>query len=168
MPEDNPEQSGFKVVDRRPFAPDGSRREVSREGDLKAEAPPGPTAPRPAKSNAPLGASSFDSESRPKGQRTFEPDSEYEPGGSDSGFNTLVSYLYTTSMFQMGLMQGPGGERIPADLPNARRTVDMLEVLQEKTRGNLTPGESKLLEDVLYDLRLIFVDVQEQAASKKR
>ncbi|TAM80686.1 MAG: DUF1844 domain-containing protein [Acidobacteria bacterium] len=79
----------------------------------------------------------------------------------------LVSYLSTTAMFQLGLLPGPGGEYIPADFANASRTVDLLEVLQEKTRGNLTGQESKLLDDVLYELRMTFLEVQKRASKQK-
>ena len=79
----------------------------------------------------------------------------------------LVSYLSTTAMFQLGLLPGPGGEYIPADLTNASRTIDLLEVLQEKTRGNLTSQESKLLGDVLYELRMTYLEVQKRASNQK-
>ena len=66
-------------------------------------------------------------------------------------------------MFQLGLLPGPGGERLPVDLANARMTIDLLDVLQEKTAGNLTEDESRLLDEVLYELRLSFVEVQKRA-----
>jgi hypothetical protein len=69
-------------------------------------------------------------------------------------------------MFQLGLIPGPGGERIPADMTNAQRTIDLLQVLQEKTQGNLTPNESRLLDDVLYELRMTFVELQKRQAPK--
>jgi hypothetical protein len=71
-------------------------------------------------------------------------------------------------MFQMGLIPGPSGERIPVDLPNARRTIDLLEVLQQKTEGNLTSDEAQLLEDVLYELRMSFVEMERRQARKPR
>src|SRR5690348_9114058 len=125
MGEDTKEQSGFKVVDRRPFAADGSRREDSREETPKWEASTPPRAPSAAKSRPPFedAGSGYDL----RGARVAPPVSDEEPAEDDpegaSGFSTLVSYLYTTAMFQLGLMQGPGGERIPADLPNGRRTI---------------------------------------------
>ena len=95
-----------------------------------------------------------------------------EPRGpleeDSSGFETLVSYLSTTAMFQLGLIAGPSGEHIPADMPNAKRTLDLLEVLQQKTRGNLTAGESRLLEDVLYELRMSFLEMQKRLARKSK
>jgi hypothetical protein len=99
-----------------------------------------------------------------------EPDTSDLPGADlseePSGFETLVSFLSTTTMFQLGLLAGPGGERIPADMPNAQRTINLLEVLQEKTRGNLSPNESRLLDDVLYELRMTFVELQKRQARK--
>ena len=71
-------------------------------------------------------------------------------------------------MFQLGLLPGPSGERIPLDLENARRTIDMLEVLRHKTQGNLTAEEAKLLEDVLYELRLSFVELERRRAQKAK
>ena len=71
-------------------------------------------------------------------------------------------------MFQLGLIPGPSGEHIPADMPNAKRTIDLLEVLQEKTRGNLTADESQLLDDVLYEVRLGFVEMQKRQARKSK
>jgi hypothetical protein len=53
-------------------------------------------------------------------------------------------------------------------MPNAKRTVDLLEVLQEKTKGNLSASESRLLEDVLYELRMSFVEMQKRQARKSK
>ena len=139
------EPSGFKVVDRRAFTVEGSRREESPSEVKKAEPPP------PA-------------ERAPQAQVVEPPEAELSD--EPSGFETLVSYLSTTTMFQLGLIPGPGGERIPADMANAQRTIDLLEVLQEKTSGNLTTNESRLLDDVLYELRMTFVELQKRQARK--
>jgi hypothetical protein len=139
--------SGFKVVDRRPFAADGSRKEEipAEEKEVEAE---------------------------PEGDRSTLREPQSEPRGQyedeSTGFETLVSYLSTTAMFQLGLIPGPSGERIPADMPNAKRTVDLLEVLQEKTKGNLSASESRLLQDVLYELRMSFVEMQKRQARKSK
>ena len=139
--------SGFKVVDRRPFAADGSRKE-----DIPAE--------------------EKEVEAAPEGDRSTSREPQSEPRGQyedeSPGFETLVSYLSTTAMFQLGLIPGPSGEPISADMPNAQRTVDLLEVLQEKTKGNLSAGESRLLEDVLYELRMSFVEMQKRQARKSK
>jgi hypothetical protein len=139
--------SGFRVVDRRPFAADGSRKE-----DIPAEEKKVEVAPERGRSTL------EEAPSEPRGPYDEEP----------AGFETLVSYLSTTAMFQLGLIPGPSGEHIPADMPNAKRTVDLLEVLQKKTQGNLTAGESRLLEDVLYELRMSFVEMQKRQTRKSK
>lgn len=143
MPDNKNEPSSFRVVDRRTFSSDGSRREPSGEPERPPEKRPEPTPAAPPETEA----------------------EEYAAEGP-TGFDTLVSYLSTTAMFQMGLLPGPGGERIPVDLVNARRTIDLLEVLHEKTRGNLTPDEAKLLDDVLYEIRMSFVELQQRLTQR--
>ncbi len=145
MADEKHEPSGFKVVDRRSFNSEGSRRDETAP-EVKKPEPSPPT----------------ERVSRP--QSIEPPDEEF--GGEPSGIETLVSYLSTTTMFQLGLIPGPGGERIPADMANAQRTIELLQVLQEKTKGNLTPQESRLLDDVLYELRMTFVELQKRQARK--
>lgn len=135
--------SGFKVVDRRPFAADGTRKEEIPGDEKKEEAAP-------------------EREPSTISEPQSEPRDQY--GDASPGFEALVSYLSTTAMFQLGLIPGPSGEHVPADLPDAKRTIDLLEVLQEKTQGNLTVGESQLLEDVLYELRMSFVQIEKRQA----
>jgi len=147
MAKEESSSSGFRVVDRRPFAADGSRKEGTPHEEEKAEA-------APARDRS----TQFEPPSQPTGPYDDE----------SPGFETLVSYLSTTAMFQLGLIPGPSGEHIPADLPNAKRTVDLLEVLQEKTQGNLSARESRLLEDVLYELRMSFVEMQKRQARKSK
>ncbi len=150
MTDEKNESSEFKVVDRRSFNTEGSRRDEE--------------IPKAAKPEPPAVVENTDH------PQIIDP-GETELTGADysdepTGFETLVSYLSTTTMFQLGLLAGPGGERIPADMPNAQRTIDLLDVLQEKTQGNLTPKESRLLDDVLYELRMTFVELQKRQARK--
>jgi hypothetical protein len=75
-------------------------------------------------------------------------------------FSTFVLSLSTSALYQMGLVAGPDGSKDPVpDRELARQTIDTLEMLQEKTRGNLDPQESKLFENLLYELRMRFVEV---------
>jgi hypothetical protein len=60
----------------------------------------------------------------------------------------------------LGELERPGAGGAAKDLPMAKHTIDILAMLQEKTRGNVTPDEAKLLESLLYDLRLRFVDAR--------
>jgi hypothetical protein len=150
MADDKSEPSGFKVVDRRNFSADGTRREASKAEEQK---------PRPSSPSTPA--------SRPSPPSPATELEEDLAAGAGGGFETLVSYLSTTAMFQLGLLPGPSGERIPVDMVNARRTIDLLEVLSEKTRGNLTAQESQLLADVLYELRMTFVELEKRAQKGK-
>jgi hypothetical protein len=147
MANNKDEPSSFRVVDRRPFSANGTLREPSREAEKPPEKAPEPVPAAPVQAEA-------------------EPEEYVDENAM--GFDMLVSYLSTTAMFQLGLLEGPGGERIPPDLPNARRTIDLLQVLQEKTHGNLTQREVKLLDDVLYDLRLSFVEIEKRLAPRPR
>ncbi len=149
MAEDKQGDQGFKVVDRRSFAADGSRRESAPGEKKEAGNPTAPPPPQRASTAAPPSLVAQEESDEPS-----------------AGFETLVSYLSTTAMFQLGLLAGPSGEKIPSDLENARRTIDLLEVLQQKTHGNLTPEETQLLEDVLYELRMSFVEVGRRQAKK--
>jgi len=150
MPEDKDAPSGFKVVDRRSFSSEGVRREGADLDQGKSEAP----ASRPVEPPA-----------RPA-QSAAEPQEDFGP--ESVGFDTLISYLSTTAMFQLGALPGPGGERIPADLPNAARTLSLLEILQEKTEGNLTPQETRFLEDALYELRLAYLEIEKRQTRKTK
>ena len=53
------------------------------------------------------------------------------------------------------------------DLELARQNIDLLELMQDKTRGNRTPEEDKLLEQLLFETRMRFVEVQKQQVAKK-
>jgi Domain of unknown function (DUF1844) len=144
MAEEKVESSGFKVVDRRAFTSEGERNPVRSEKEQVDREPEPGVGPKPNAAPPEVGVSE-----------------------ASERFAMLVSYLSTTAMFQLGLLPGPGGEYIPADLANASRTIDLLEVLQEKTRGNLTRHETKLLDDVLYELRMTFLEVQKRANKQK-
>lgn len=138
MSEQNGDSSDFKVLDRRSFHSDGSRREEEIHTP-EAKPPSEPAAPKPFPETS---STEIPLENAPLGPANFE---------------GLVYSLSTTALFQLGVMEGPGGERIPADLTSARRTIDILNVLKEKTQGNLTSTESKLLTDVLYELQMTYV-----------
>jgi hypothetical protein len=81
-------------------------------------------------------------------------------------FPALIVSLAATAAVHLGDRAEPGAEAPKApDLPAASQIIDILAVLEEKTRGNLTAEERTLLEQVLYDLRLRYLEAQ---ASDKR
>jgi hypothetical protein len=78
-------------------------------------------------------------------------------------FTTFVLSLATSALVSLGEVQGEDGEKV--DLPIARQTIDTIAMLQEKTRGNLTGEEERLVNQVLFDLRM---KVVEHAQSGKK
>ena len=76
----------------------------------------------------------------------------------DIAFYQLVLSLQAAIMQQLGKVASPLTGAVERDLDVAKQTLDLLEMLQSKTAGNLTPDEKKLLEHVLYELRLNYLD----------
>jgi len=74
------------------------------------------------------------------------------------GFEHLVQQLYVTAMLQMGAGTQEG-QQPRIDIMGARATVDLLGVLAEKTKGNLTTAEDKLLQSVLFETRMAFLEL---------
>lgn len=80
--------------------------------------------------------------------------SEEEP----VAFNSFIMSLATQALVQMGEMPPPQGMEIPIDIDSARQTIDILAMLQRRTRGNLAPEEVRFLEEVLHSLRVSFIN----------
>jgi hypothetical protein len=74
------------------------------------------------------------------------------------GFEHLVQQFYVSGMIQMGA-GGQEGQRPRVDILGARTTIDLLGVLEEKTRGKLTELESRTLQGVLFELRMMFMEL---------
>lgn len=73
-------------------------------------------------------------------------------------FDKFIASLYMTALVQLGLA-APQGEKPEVDLISARQTIDTVAMLQEKTKGNLTPQESGMLQNILYELRMAYLEV---------
>ena len=83
-----------------------------------------------------------------------------EPEGGAITFVGFVLSLAHTAAVHFGDVPDPvSGERAKANLPASQQMIDILALLEEKTRGNLTAEERQLLEQVLYELRMRFVEV---------
>ncbi len=78
-------------------------------------------------------------------------------------FSTFVLSLSHSALVHLGDAEDPSTGRRERNLPMARQTIDLLGLLQDKTRGNLDGGEERVLEQVLIDLRLRFVEVSKQS-----
>ena len=73
-------------------------------------------------------------------------------------FERLVASLYMTAMMQLGMM-APEGEQPRADILGARQTIDTLSLLGEKTKGNLTEAEQNMLQNVLFEARMAYLQL---------
>jgi hypothetical protein len=127
-------ENGFKVADRRFSHADGTSKEAQ-----------GATILNPEKTGQSTAA-----ETKPPSGGT-----EYTP----LTFLDLVLSLSTTAMLQLGLMANPQSGKAEQDLAGAKQTIDILELLKEKTVGNLSEEESHLLESSLFDLKMMFLKV---------
>lgn len=75
-------------------------------------------------------------------------------------FNAFVLSLGSSAIINLGEAPDPTtGQKAEPDLALAQQSIDLLALLQDKTRGNLTADESRFIEQMLYDLRMLFVSV---------
>jgi uncharacterized protein DUF1844 len=73
-------------------------------------------------------------------------------------FEKFIASIYMTALLQLGLA-APQGAKPEVDLIGARQTIDTLALLQEKTKGNLTPAEDNMLRNLVYELRMAYLEV---------
>ncbi len=76
----------------------------------------------------------------------------------EMNFEKFAASLYMSALMQLGLAAPQGGQP-QVDLMGARQTIDILGILKEKTKGNLTPAEENMLQNVLYELRMAYLEV---------
>lgn len=143
---------GFRVVDRRRFDADGSERAAETGAGPRSgeSAPDGPQAPAAGVA----GADFVLSEDSPS---PGQPAEGVPP--PEASLSALFLSLSTTALVHLGEISDVATGRTGKDLAAARGMIDLLAVLQTKTRGNLDPEEAQLLDGILYDLRMRFVDV---------
>ncbi len=142
------QQGRFKVTDRRQFTSEGETREEEPEQPAPAQQPP-PKAqqPSPKEQQPPPKASQAEAASRSSQQDSSQ--------GVD--FASFLLSLATTGMVHLGEIPEPSTGQKSEDLEGARQMIEILDILKEKTEGNLSGEESKLLENLLYELRMKFL-----------
>lgn len=94
--------------------------------------------------------------------RAMDPGAQHAPPMT---FERLVQSLYMQALIQLGGVTEPG-QPVRVDLMGARSTIDMLAVIADKAKGNLTDAEDKLLQSALFELRLAFLDVTQALAQQ--
>jgi hypothetical protein len=129
---DSTGKGGFTVTDRRSFSEGGEAR--------VREDPPTPPANDAAGPGTAPGAPTLPS----------------------VDFHTFVLSLGSSTLLHLGELEHPDVGAPQIDLPLAKHTIDILVMLEEKTKGNLTPAEEKLIGSLLYDLRLRYVEAQKK------
>ncbi len=134
--EEKREGKGFTVQDRRRFSPD--------TGAARENAPDHPVTDDQQKIAA---------ESPAKGEQHAGHEALPE-----INFSTFVISLSTQALMHLGEIPNPLSGNEERDVPVAKQMIDILAMLQDKTRGNLNGGEAKLIEDILFDLRMKYVE----------
>jgi len=135
------EGKGFTVQDRRRFSPE--------TGEARPDSAESPTDAAPA--SAP---------SEAQDAHTHEAPSEPLP---EINFSTFVISLSTQALMHLGEVPSPLSGKVETDVPAAKQMIDLLAMLRDRTRGNLNSNEDRLMDDILFDLRMKYVE-----AVKKR
>jgi hypothetical protein len=152
------EQPTFKVVDRRPFNPDGSPRELSQQEKDEAErvAKAAEVENAAARAMAPEKTSSAEPP-RPA-SHSEEPHSHAgDPLDDPASFLSLIMSLASNAAASLGMMPHPVTGETGVDLQTAKHWIDVLGMLERKTKGNLDRQEAQTVENLLADLRMQYV-----------
>lgn len=83
-------------------------------------------------------------------------------------FTTIMSMLATQAMMNLGTLPNPVTGNSSLSLPQAKHAIDLVEVLQEKTKGNCNPQEELMLQNLLHELRLAYVKMQNAPETDKQ
>ena len=183
------EQTSYKVTDRRLFNPDGTPREVPEEERPEAKPVPPETAtpvdlassPEPpaaddtASSQAALGATPEQQDQQSAVREEAElPSSESDaavdlPGADDpASFASFLMSIASNAASSLGMMEHPVTGKREVDLELGKHWIDVLGMLEQKTRGNLLPQEQQVLEGLLADLRMQYVSLTNATPPKAR
>lgn len=151
---DESEERGFTIVDKR--------------GASAAQPKPGAGEAAAAADRGAGAAAGADSAAATPGEAA--PSGEGAPPLPPVDFTSFALSLGTSALYHLGLVANPAAEdadaRSEPNLPVARHTIDTLELLQQKTQGNLSEQEAALLAELLSELRLRFVEVEARAAQR--
>lgn len=133
------EDKGFVIKDRRTLGRDADEPEKETAPD-----------PEPAAEAAEKPAEPSDDAA----QTGEEPSETLLP---EVNFPTFIMSLNVSALYHLGAIEDPETKQKKKNLPMAKQTIDILSMLEEKTKGNLTSDEENLLKNILYDLRIIYV-----------
>jgi Domain of unknown function (DUF1844) len=181
-------QPTFTVTDKRKFTLDGELRDDTATPETPENAAPASTnvvtMPAPEERETPQEAEATLESEVPQfsAQETAEQDAAYKESsrqiddmlrqanpGMDAGgtisFEHIIQSFYVSAMMAMGAGTEPG-QKARVDILGARQSIDMLALLQDKTKGNLTPKEEATLQNVLFELRMMFLEITNAIAQQ--
>ena len=173
------EQTSYNVTDRRLFNPDGTPRDVPESEKPEPTPAPveAPTAPAASDSASTAAAAAVEVEPQDENQAEIkaeepaiaEAGAEVElPGAEDpASFASFMMSIASNAASSLGMMEHPVTGKREVDLELGKHWIDVLGMLQQKTRGNLLPQEQQILEGLLADLRMQYVSLT-NAAPKAR
>ena len=138
--EEEKEERGFTISDKRFSAKEESAPPAEQEREETPERP-------------------IEEEPLEEGKAPFDESADQEP--ATINFVTFLFSMSNNVLFHLGELQEQGGGEVETNLPMARQTIDILNMLEEKTKGNLTDEEATLLKDLLYDLKMRYVNKAE-------
>ncbi|HEY3769198.1 MAG TPA: DUF1844 domain-containing protein [Candidatus Angelobacter sp.] len=182
-------KSEFVVTDKRRFGAEGESRPDAAVEEEKAAAPratPPPQSAQPIGVPEALGKVATVSEEElpapPTPEEQHEQSEAYKAstkkiddmisasgrdasqGPMEMNFERVIESFYMSALIQMGAIR-QGNEPPQVDIIGARQTIDSLSVLQEKTKGNLTDREKTLMQNVLFELRMAWIEITNAVAS---
>src|SRR5690349_920204 len=149
------EQPTFKVTDRRLFNTDGTPRDIPEENiDSPAAA-----ASTPEPTQAATSAVEASDQITPQGTEEFDEDEELEGAQDPASFVNFLMSIASNAASALGMMEHPVTHQREVDLELGKHWIDVIGMLQKKTKGNLSKQEAQMLEGFLSDLRMQFVSL---------
>lgn len=155
--DENQDEVSFKVADKRKFNPDGSLREGVTLEPTKAAEQPATDNRRPQPQDE---AVESDEPRDDTLSAADYPDENEIPGADDpTSFVNFLSTLATNAAAALGAVPHPATGKRTLDLESGKYWLDVLGMISDKTKGNLHPQESRLLDGLLGDLRMQYVQL---------
>ena len=163
------EPTNFKVTDRRLFNPDGTPRDILPEEEAKPTPAVEATTPLPASGDT--SARQSESAAAPARAPESSPEAELDEDelsalDDPAGFVSFVMSIASNAASSLGMMEHPVTHNREVNLEIAKHWIDVLGMLEAKTRNNLLAQEEKILEGLLADLRMQYVSLSGSATAK--
>jgi hypothetical protein len=162
------EQTNFKVTDRRLFNPDGTPREIAPEEEPAPKAAAEATTANAAAATQQARPQPDTTRAQPAAEASREAEIEEDELSAlddPAGFVSFVMSIASNAASSMGMMEHPVTHSREVNLEVAKHWIDVLGMLETKTRNNLLAQEAKILEGLLADLRMQYVSLTGSATA---